>query len=148
MVPSFEFTGSIMSTTFTAIITYTLITFALGYAWNMVFFREIYQLMGTTSLRAYPIMPLGAFAIILEAIVLTAMFHRFFATSPDLNTALLLALGLGAFSITYAAFVVPAKFEITQVPKYVALEIAFGLIHYGLIGLAFFALFKRTVQPG
>lgn len=131
-----------MSKILTGAVTYVVLTFALAFVWNMLLFRDTYVALGAHSMRAEPIMPLGLAAILIEAFVLSLLFSKVFDGS--LKQGLFLALAVGAFSITYGALVVPAKFLIDPVPTYVALEASFGLLHYGAAGVALTYLFRKN----
>jgi hypothetical protein len=121
---------------------YVVLTFALAFVWNMILFRDNYVSMGSQSVRGEPIMPLGLAAIVIAALVLAFLFSKFFAGS--MRPAVILALAVGAFSITYGAFVVPAKFAIEPIAMYVLLEATFGLLHYAAAGVALAFVFKKT----
>ncbi len=131
-----------MSKILTGAATYIVLTFALAFVWNMVLFRDTYVALGAQSMRDEPIMPLGLAAILIEAVVLALLFSKVF--NGSLKQGLFLALAVGAFSITYGALVVPAKFLIDPVPSYVALEAGFGLLHYGAAGVGLAYVFRKS----
>jgi hypothetical protein len=108
----------------------------------MILFRDSYVAMGAESMRENPIMPLGLVAILIEAAVLSWLFSTFFDGS--LKQGLLLALAAGAFSMTYGALVVPAKFLIEPVAKYVLLELGFGVLHYAAAGAALAFVLRKS----
>jgi hypothetical protein len=121
---------------------YIVLTFALAFIWNMLLFRDKYTALASESLRDNPIMPLGFVAIVIQALILATLFSKF--SDGSMQQGLLLALGVGAFSITYGAFVVPAKFAIAPVAHYAALELLFGVIHYSAIGVALTYVFRKA----
>ncbi|OUR76129.1 hypothetical protein A9Q83_15040 [Alphaproteobacteria bacterium 46_93_T64] len=130
-----------------ACISYIVLTFVIAMTWNMVLFRDIYISLAASSLRPEPIVPLGLLTVVIEAVALSLLFHTFYRSAPSFKNALLLALSVGTFNMTYAAFTVPAKFLISPVWQYASLELAFGIVHYGLAGIAFFFIFgKRVTQ--
>ncbi len=130
-----------------ACISYVVLTFAIAMIWNMVLFRDIYISLAANSLRSQPIIMLGLLSVITEAVTLSLLFHFYFRQSASLKGAVALAVSVGIFSMTYASFTVPAKFIIDPIWQYVSLEIIFGLIHYGLVGAAFFFIFKDSAAP-
>lgn len=127
-----------------ACISYIVLTFAIAMIWNMVLFRDTYISLGASSLRSQPIIMLGLLSVITEAITLSLLFHFYFRQSTSLKGAITLAMSVGVFSMTYASFTVPAKFIIDPIWQYVSLELIFGLFHYGLVGTAFFFIFKNS----
>jgi len=111
-----------------AFFSYVILTFAIAMVWNMVMFRDTYLALAATSLRAEPVIPL--------------LFHFYCRYTMSLKTAVTFALSVGVFSMTYASFTVPAKFVISPIWQYVSLELFFGLLHYSLVGVVFFFIFK------
>ena len=130
-----------------SIVAYVILTFALGFIWNLILFKDLYAGMTGTATRPNPIIPLGLIAVLLEAITMSLAFRRFHNPSMGLKSGLVIALGLGLFSMTYASLVVPAKFAIEPVATYSLIEIAFGLIHYALAGFVFVRLFAILGPP-
>lgn len=61
-----------------------------------------------------------------------------------LTEGLILGLLVGIFSIGYASLVVPAKFSIDPIWKYIVLEFGFGLIHFGIAGIILGFIFNRS----
>lgn len=122
--------------------TYVIVTFILAYLWHLTVFGELYRQIGVQSLRGEPIIPFGLIAITLHAFALIYLFANFFPNSPTLATALKLALSTGVFITAYAAFSVPAKFDIEPSGTYILLESTFGLLHYSVLGVLFYLIFK------
>jgi hypothetical protein len=127
-----------------AFASYIAVTFAWAIIWNLVFFKETYSALAVSAYRSEPIIPLGFVAIVIQAITITYLFGKFFPLAPTLKTALMLTVGFGVFLITYAALVVPAKFAVSPTFEYVALELVFEIIHFVLIGLMFFSIFRNV----
>jgi len=128
-----------------ACISYIVMTFIIAMTWNMVLFRDIYVSLAASSLRPEPIIPLGLLTVIIEAVVMSVLFHSFYRSAPSFKNALILALSAGAFNMTYASITVPAKFLISPIWQYMSLELTFGLLHYGLAGIMFFFIFNTRI---
>jgi len=75
-------------------------------------------------------------------VALSVLFSCFYTAEHSLRRGLLLGLLVGGFSISYASLVVPAKFLISPLWQYVGLELLFGIIHYGGIGLVYALIFR------
>ncbi len=132
-----------MPRVFVACVSYIVLTFALAMIWNMVMFRDTYVALAATSLRAEPIIPLGLLSVVTEAVAMSLLFHFYYRRAMSLRSAVIFALSVGVFSMTYASFTVPAKFVISPVWQYVSLELVFGLLHYSLVGVVFFFIFNK-----
>lgn len=128
----------------TAVFAYVALTFVLGFVWNLVLFSELYEGLTRASRRPDPIIPLGLLAIFFEAVTLSLAFLHFHAPKNGLRSALSISLGLGVFSMTYASFVVPAKFMIEPFQIYTLMELGFGLIHYVLAGFVLAFVFRTN----
>lgn len=124
-------------------LTYIVLTAAMGFVWNMVLFHDAYAGIGGPGRRENPIMLLGVSSIIIESVALSLLFSRFFEGQGRIREGLTLAMFVGAFSVGYAALVVPAKFSVAPVWKYVALESIFGILHFGSVGILFSYIFKK-----
>ncbi len=129
----------ITSTFIIAIVAYVIFNFAFTAPWNLFVFKKQYEEMTGTIQRANPIMPLGILAMVIEAIAMTVIFSFFY--TEGIWLAIQLSLLVGLFSFLYGALVVPAKFKIEPVGKYVTLEIAHGLVQFVGIGLIFAFIF-------
>ncbi|MEP3198527.1 MAG: hypothetical protein ABJO57_11695 [Lentilitoribacter sp.] len=130
---------------FILFISYIIVTFILAYIWHLELFGESYAQLGAASLRPEPIFQYGLFAIITHAVVFVYFFQMFYNAPAGLLAALKIALGLGAVITAYAAFTVAAKFEIEPARQYVMLELAFGLLHYTVIGVLYYWLSDRML---
>jgi len=128
-----------------AILFYVVFTIAFGAFWNLFIFRDTYVELAQYSYRVTPILPLGMAAMFAEGVALSVLFKLFYTTEHSLGLGLLLALLVGVFSISYASLVVPAKFLISPIWKYVSLEIVFGIIHYGSVGAVYALIFRSKV---
>lgn len=126
-----------------AIAGYVLLTMIMGYTWNILIFHSTYMAIGGSGRRPDPIIPLGMASMLLEGIALAVLFSWAYRGSNPIKEGLSLGLLAGAFSVGYAALVVPAKFDISPVWKYAALELAFGILHFGAAGLLFAFAFRR-----
>ena len=115
----------------------------MGVVWNLVLFHDIYSAMSGPGRRVSPIMPLGISSILIESLALSVLFSRFFQGQSPIREGITLAMLVGVFSIGYAALVVPAKFAVTPIWKYVALELAFGVLHFGAVGVLFSYIFRK-----
>ena len=122
---------------------YVVLTMIMGYTWNMVLFNDLYLSIGGEGKRAEPVMILGVSSMLLEAFALSILFLQYFKGQNFLLEGLCLGLLVGAFSICYAAFVVPAKFAIDPVWKYICLEVVFGILHFCIAGILFGYIFSK-----
>jgi len=129
----------ITSTFIFAVIAYVVFNFVFTAPWNLVIFKKQYEEMTGAIQREKPIMPLGVLAMIVHAISMAIIFSLFY--TGGIWEAIGLSLLVGLFSLLYGALVVPAKFKIEPVWKYVALEIEHGVLQFVGIGIIFSFIF-------
>src|SRR5262245_34463073 len=111
-------------------VTYTVLTTVMGFVWNLVLFHDAYAGIGGPGRRENPIMPFGVSSIIVASAALSLLFSRFFKGQGRIREGIALAMLIGAFSVGYAALVVPAKFSVAPVWKYIALKSILGVLHF------------------
>jgi hypothetical protein len=124
------------------VVTYIVLTVVMGFVWNMALFHGAYAGIGGPGRREHPIMPLGVSSIIIESAALSLLFSRFCEGQGRIQEGITLTMLVGAFSVGYAALVVPAKFSVTPVWQYIALESIVGILHFGSAGILFSDIFK------
>lgn len=118
-----------------ATLAYVVFNFAFAFVWNLGIFKQQYAALTGATAREKPIIPLGLVAIIVQAVALSVMFLLFSTGTNPIGEGILFGFLLGSFSTVYGAFVVPAKFNIEPVWKYATLELAYGVLHYGIAGI-------------
>ena len=118
-----------------AVIAYIIFNFAFAMVWNMVVFKKLYAKLTSGISRENPIIPLGLLAILIQAVSLVTLFSLFSTGTNQITEGLMLGLLIGSYSIVYGAFVVPAKFKIKPVSQYAVLELVYGVLHFGIVGI-------------
>ena len=113
---------------------YIVPTFPLGYLWHLVVFAPSYQ-----SLQVYRsdvIIPLGLLSMFVQAAILSWLYPRVAENlgSGWLRRGLMFALGAGLFAWSLSTIAVAAKHVMASVPLYLALETAFTLVQYAIVG--------------
>ena len=125
----------ITSTVIIATIAYIVFNFVYALVWNLGLSKKRYAEVTGTTARENPIIPLGLVAIIVHALALSALFSLFYKGTNPIGEGLMLGLLIVSYSIVYAAFVVPAKFNIAPIWKYATLELIYGVLHFGIAGI-------------
>ena len=128
-----------------ALAVYVILTFAWAIIWNLILFKEPYQMATGAFIRESPMFALGLLAIVIQAVALVYLFEQYYQ-GRGLGEAILLTFASGVFTLVYASLVVPAKFQVQGVPFYSLLEAAYGGIHHTLAGLAFFWIYRAKAS--
>ena len=122
---------------------YIVPTFPLGYVWHLVVFAPSYQ-----ALQAYRpdvIIPFGLLAMFTQAAILSWLYPRIadHLAAGWLRRGLLFGLGAGLFAWSLSTVAVAAKHVMTSVPLYLALETAFTVTQYVIVGPLIALAYRR-----
>jgi len=126
-------------------VVYVIVNFAIAAVWNIVIFKAKYDAMTAGFQREAPIFSLGIAAMLINMALTLWLFKTFY---PGGQIDLTRALGLTALvmlpNISYAALVMPAKYNVTDVTSFVLMELAFGAILIVALGAALAMVFSRV----
>ena len=112
---------------------YLLPTFPLGYFWHLVTFHEQYERLAIS--RPDVIIPFGLTSMIIQAVIFAVAYPRLFDTARDTwwRGALGFFLAGSILSWSFTTVPVAAKFQMTSVPLFVALETGFTLAQFAVV---------------
>ena len=113
---------------------YIVPTFLLGYVWHLVLFAPSYQAL--QIYRPDLVIPLGFAAMFVQAIIFSWSYPRLFPSRRGLvvRTGLLFGAVMGLLSWSFSTLAVAAKFPMTSLAGYIALETAFTAVHFLIVG--------------
>jgi hypothetical protein len=139
------------------VLAYLVPTFALGYIWHLVLFKEYYESLAIY--RADVIIPLGFLSMLAQAVTFAWIYQHMFAPSSSSVTSLTLKyVILGSLlSWSFTTVAVGAKNIMSSVPRFIGIETAFTVLQWVMVApltvLAFRAARQTTatshlVRPG
>jgi len=113
---------------------YLVPTFALGFVWHLVLFKDYYDALA--MYRQDVIIPFGLLSMSIQAVVFAWIYDEFFARRGS---------GAGMRGLAYAAFgavlswsfttiAVAAKNVMSSVPDYLLIETAFTAVLWAIVG--------------
>ena len=113
-----------------ALLAYLVPTFPLGYAWHLVIFHDEYQRL--SLYRAQVIIPFGLGSMLIQALFIAWAYPRLFSTRREdwLGSAAKFALMFGGLAWSFTTLPVAAKYNMTSVPTFLALETAFTAVQF------------------
>ncbi|HRD78697.1 MAG TPA: hypothetical protein PK264_22620 [Hyphomicrobiaceae bacterium] len=116
----------------TAVAAYVVPTFPLGYFWHLSIFKAQYDTLALY--RAEVIIPLGLAAMLTPGLLFAWLYPRLFSTAPGdwLKSALRFFLVFGALAWSFLVLPVAAKYNMTSVGRFIALETAFTILQYAV----------------
>jgi hypothetical protein len=94
-------------------------------------------------MRAEPIMAMGVGVMLVQGLLLTALFSRFGRASSSPRDALLFGLGMGLFLGAYIAIVEPAKYMVPSIGNWIAVEGLAATAQFVLFGLGLGFVFRK-----
>ena len=123
------------------VLAYLVPTFALGFVWHLILFQRYYDELAIY--RKDIIIPFGFLSMFIQAIIFAWIYENAFARrSGTLLSRSLAYAALGAvLSWSFTTLAVAAKNVMTSVPNYLAIETAFTVVQWVMVGpLTTFAL--------
>jgi hypothetical protein len=117
------------------ILAYLVPTFALGFVWHLILFKDYYE-----SLAIYRpdlIIPLGFASMLVQSILFAWIYERMFAPTASASSAVWLLIRyalLGAvLSWSFTTLAVGAKNIMSSVPRFMLIETAFTIVQWLMV---------------
>jgi len=114
------------------LLAYVVPTFALGFVWHLKLFGAYYHDLGIY--RPDIIIPFGFLSMLLQGAVVALVYPRLVARPESLAGGLRFAALAAVLSWTFTTLAVAAKHPMTSVPGFVAIESAFTVVQFLLVG--------------
>ncbi len=121
---------------------YCAITFVLGPLWHFFLFPAVYADLGVYT-REPPSLPLGFTSMATQGVCLAYLFHRFRRTSA-LSEALAFAGCTGVLMYSLSTVAYAAKNAVAPLPLWFGVQLAFHVVQFGLLGLAYGVVYRNT----
>ena len=112
---------------------YAVCTFSLAVGWHVFLFQERYESFG--YFEGEPDFLLGLLTIVLQGVLLSALFPMLKAEGTTFRRGIRFALITGAFFWTSHVLAFVARQEVPGVAAFVGMETAYLLLQFGLFGL-------------
>jgi hypothetical protein len=116
------------------ILAYLLPTFALGFVWHLVLFKDYYDSLAIY--RADIIIPLGFLSMLVQSVLFAWIFEHMFTTTPSLKLSVIFKyVVLGTLlSWSFTTLAVGAKNIMSSVPRFMVIETAFTIVQWLMVG--------------
>jgi hypothetical protein len=136
-----------------AILAYLLPTFALGFVWHLVLFKDYYESLAIY--RTDIIIPLGFGSMLVQSVLFAWIYDRMFATTSSPTGSLVLKYAvLGAMlSWSFTTLAVGAKNIMSSVPHFMLIETLFTIVQWLMVAPLTILAFRvgrrsASVLPG
>lgn len=116
-----------------AVAAYLVPTFPLGYFWHLSTFKGRYDRL--QMYRDDVIIPLGLASMLIQGVVFAWAYPHIFDTAHDawLASTARFAAGAGIFAWSFAVLPVAAKYRMSSVREFMALESAFTAVQFVVV---------------
>ena len=114
-----------------ATLAYLVPTFPLGYFWHLSIFADRYHQLA--MYRDEVIIPLGLASMVLQALLYAWAYPRLFGDRDWRSGALRFGLVFGMLAWSLAVLPVAAKYRMSSVSGFLALESAFTALQYLIV---------------
>jgi len=121
---------------------YIVVVFPLAFTWHLVFFPTQYEAFGYFT--GEPDVALGLLSIVIQGMVLSALYPMFRPGATGYRRAFLFAGLMGLFFWTSHVLALVAKQEIPQAVTYVVMESGYLMAQFGLFALALGFIYRRA----
>jgi hypothetical protein len=128
---------------------YLVPTFALGFVWHLVLFKNYYEALAIY--RSDIIIPFGFLSMLIQAVVFAWIYVKALAHQKGSFSSRALAYGVvgAVLSWSFTTLAVAAKNVMTSVPNYLLIETAFTVLQWILVApLTVLAFPPSTHQEG
>ena len=130
------------------ILAYLVPTFALGFVWHLVLFKDYYDSLAIY--RTDIIIPLGFLSMLVQSVLFAWLYDRMFATASSSRISSIVKYAvLGALlSWSFTTLAVGAKNIMSSVPRFMVIETAFTLVQWLMVApLTVLALRGSRASP-
>jgi hydrogenase-4 membrane subunit HyfE len=118
---------------FLGVLAYVIPLFPLAYLWHLRFFKAAYDRL--EIFRPEVILPFGLLSMVMQGVFFSWVFPKLFIGSGWVTNGLHFALVFGLLGWSFMVLPVAAKYRMTSVSGFMALETAFIALQFLLTGL-------------
>jgi len=117
-----------------AVLAYIVPTFALGFVWHLILFKQYYEALAIY--RSDIIIPFGFVSMLIQACVFAWIYEKAFArrSGTMFSRALAYAALGAALSWSFTTLAVAAKNVMASVPDYLVIESAYTVVQWIIVG--------------
>src|SRR5262245_16497984 len=115
---------------------------AIAAPWHFVLFKDLYHSFGIYN-RADPIVPLGFLSMIIQGLVMAALYSRYYKGGSHYKEAIQFSLLMGIFLYSVSTIANAAKIEVSPMSAWLGVQAIFHLAQFVACGLALGFVYSR-----
>ena len=121
---------------------YVAITFALGFVWHLVVFKNLYHRLAIYTRLDDPIIPLGLLSMLIQGAVLAYLYPKVVDIHGSVFEGITFSLLMRLFLASSAVIAEVAKQRVTSLRIWFVVESLYYLIQFLLTGLAMRSIYS------
>lgn len=122
---------------------YALVTMIIAAPWHLVVFKELYDSFGIYS-RVEPNIPLGFLSMVLQGMVLAAIYPKYHKGGSHYREAMRFSLLMGAFLFSVSTLANAAKMELSPMSTWLGIQAIFHAIQFAACGLTLGFVYSKA----
>ena len=126
----------------TAILAYTIITFAIAAPWHFIWFKELIHNLGIYN-KPEPVIALGILSMLIQGSVMAYLYPLFYRGGSPAVEGIKFGLIMGVFLFSVSTLANAAKIEVNPISTFIMIQIAFHSIQFVLTGAVIGLIFGR-----
>jgi hypothetical protein len=128
------------------VLAFVVATFGTQAPSHFVIFADHYA--EVTYIRKETLFQFGVLAMLIQGVVLSVLYARFDGGKSMTKSALGFSWLMGAFLVSYSAFAEAAKYMVSSVASWIAVELAVGSVQFTLFGLLLGLIYRERTERG
>ena len=121
---------------------YVAITFALGFVWHLMVFKDLYHRLAIYTRLDDPIIPLGLLSMLIQGAVLAYLYPKIVDVHSSVFECIRFSLLMGLFIASSAVIAEAAKQRVTSLQIWLVVESVYYLIQFLLAGMAMSSIYS------
>jgi len=130
-----------------AVLAYIFVTFVIAAGWHLVVFKDLYDQLGIFT-RKEPVIPLGIASMIMQALVLSYLYPRYYRGGGILKEGLIFGALTGVLMASIAVFAEAGKQQVSSLPFWLVFESAYYLLQFGILGVVIAKIYGKDPGKG
>jgi hypothetical protein len=127
------------------VISYAVITMALGMSWYMLLFHDLYQNLGIFN-RHDPIIPLGFASMLVQGVIFAYLYPSLFRGINPMAEGIKFSLLMEAIIFSVSTMANAAKIHVVPMGTWFVYQTGFHLLHGVIFGICLGLIYRKAAR--